>query len=66
MARNRKFKRKYTIEFEGITTNDFAIQVLDDLFEGIAKAAGEQHKQIKLVNFKAEGTKYERKTTKNV
>lgn len=63
MAKNRAFKRTYIIEFKGITTNEFALKVLDDLFEGIAKAAGEQHKQIELVRFEKEGTENDTKTT---
>lgn len=63
MAKNRAFRRKYTIEFKGVTTNEFALKVLDDLFEGIANAAADQHKQIELVDFKKEGTPNEPKTT---
>ena len=56
MNKNRHFKRRYVIEFKGITTNGFALSFLDKMFRGLAEAVAEQHKQINLTNFSVEGT----------
>ncbi len=46
MAKNKKFKHKYVIEVEGITTNHFMENLFDDLIRGVMSVFCNQHKQF--------------------
>lgn len=51
MAKNAKFKRRYIIELEGKTTNNYLIGFLDVLFERVLKVLQHQHKQLKVTKY---------------
>lgn len=46
MAKNKKFKRTYTIQVEGTTTNGFAEDLIDKELFNIVQALDQQFKQV--------------------
>lgn len=48
MSRNKKFTRKYTIEFSGITTNRFMEKFLDCWIGRVMKTAASQFAQLEI------------------
>lgn len=46
MAKNKKFKKQYIINVEGITTNDFASELIDKFINNIAIALDVWFKQV--------------------
>lgn len=46
MAKNEKFKRTYVITVEGVTTNDFASKLIEDVLFSTVWVIDKQHKQI--------------------
>jgi len=46
MAKNRRFKRQYLINIEGITTNDFAIELMEKTLKNLEISLDTWFKQI--------------------
>lgn len=54
MARNRVFRRRYVIEFRGISTNDFMPAFLDRAFDNVVKLLDGRFKQLRVVQYSTE------------
>ena len=54
MARNRTFRRKYTIEVKGITTNNFMVKFLDSAVGAFFLAAANNFAQLEIITMTAE------------
>lgn len=52
-AKNRTFRRRYIIEVKGITTNNFMVRFLDDMFKGVVEAVKSRFKQVEITRFEA-------------
>lgn len=53
MAKNKAFKRRYIIEFRGITTNSFVINMIDKLLRDTVRGISHFYKQTKVVGLNA-------------
>ena len=54
MSRNKVFRRRYVIEFKGVTTNRFMINFLDTFLGKFMKKIAEQYAQLEIVTMTAE------------
>lgn len=54
MTKNKMFKRRYTITFKGITTNNHMQKFLDSVFDSFVDALGRQFVSLKVVSYKIE------------
>lgn len=54
MARNKTFRRRYTIEFKGVTTNNFMVKFLDSTIGKFMMALADRFAQLDIVTMTAE------------
>lgn len=54
MAKNKKFRRKYTIEVQGITTNHFMEKFLDSAIGKFMMALVDRFAQLEIITMTAE------------
>lgn len=54
MARNKVFKRRYTIEVKGVTTNNFMIKFLDSTIGRFMMALADKFAQLEIITMTAE------------
>jgi len=54
MARNRVFKRRYTIEVKGVTTNNFMVRFLDSTIGRFMMALADKFAQLEIITMTAE------------
>lgn len=54
MSRNKQFKRRYTIEIQGITTNHFMERFIDSYIGRVVLAIADRFAQIEIVTMTAE------------
>lgn len=54
MAKNKVFKRRYTIEVKGVTTNNFMVRFLDSAIGRFFMAAANQFAQLEIITMTAE------------
>lgn len=54
MARNKRFKRRYTIEITGLTTNRFMEKFIDTWLGGAMLAAANRFAQLEIITMTAE------------
>jgi len=54
VARNLTFRRKYTIEVKGVTTNNFMVKFLDSAVGAFFLAAANNFAQLEIITMTAE------------
>lgn len=54
MSRNKVFKRRYTIEVKGVTTNNFMVRFLDSTIGRFMMALADKFAQLEIVTMTAE------------
>lgn len=54
MSRNKQFKRRYTIELKGITTNNFMVKFIDSYIGRMILALADRFAQIEILTMSAE------------
>ncbi len=59
-AKNRTFHRRYTIEFKGVTTNNFMVQLLDRMLKTICEAIEADFKQVEVTRYDVANLREER------
>lgn len=52
-AKNRTFKRRFVIELEGITTNDFMVEMTERMLKTMMQAIEADFKQVKVTKFES-------------
>ena len=54
MAKNRLFKRRYTIEVKGVTTNNFMVKFIDSWIGRVVLALADKFAQVEILTMSAE------------
>lgn len=54
MARNKVFKRRYTIEIKGVTTNNFMVKFLDSTIGKFMMALADRFAQLEIITMTAQ------------
>jgi len=54
MARNKVFKRRYTLVVKGVTTNNFMVRFLDQTLTAFVRALQDRFKTLDVLGFMAE------------
>ena len=54
MAKNKVFRRRYTIEIKGVTTNNFMVHFLDSAIGKFFMAAANRFAQLEIITMSAQ------------
>lgn len=60
MSKNKVFRRVYTIEIKGTTTNDFMVKFLDSAIGKYFRAIADRFTQVNIIMMSAEEVELER------
>lgn len=63
MSKNKVFKRRYTIEVKGVTTNNFMIKFLDSAIGRFFMTAANQFAQLEIITMTAQDIDLHEKLT---
>lgn len=66
MAKNRVFKRRWTIEIKGVSTNNFMQKFIDSTLRSYVRAISDRFASIQIIGLEVEDLNKERETSKAV